>query len=362
MRCYQVQELIGQGRYGRIYRGVGRHGPVAVKRTKQWREGRILYELRGHAHIVTLLDVFSDALILEYAEYGDLACVLRSTVFDEPAVKTLSQHLFSALSHCHSLKVIHRDVKLANLLYKQGLKLCDFGLATFQRRQLTLDVVSLRYRAPELLLGASTYDFAVDVWAAGCCIAEIARRRPFLNGRDQLAQIHHIGALLGPCPVSWPKSHLLKNAKAHDLFKDSACPLALDLLRSLLRYDPNKRATADKALQHDWFDSSPRPTPPCLMPTPTIRRVTIRLANTGGSSSPCITTAPHGRVLVYASNSSVPVADDPEGSPSSLGYASPSEDPPPIKRHCSHNNKFSGTSSTNTCLSCSCNPIISLSS
>ena len=182
---YERRDRVGEGTYGVIYRAWDRQlqRVVALKRLlphneaqdgfplTSLREVSTLRLLRGHANVVTFLDVAVGArrdavfLSLEFAEHGDLGTLLddrslrkgRKRLFDTSQTKCLARQLLLALRHCHERYVCHRDVKVANLLYtaEGRLKLCDFGLARIIPsidRQLTQNVVTLWYRAPEVLL------------------------------------------------------------------------------------------------------------------------------------------------------------------------------------------------------------------
>ena len=182
---YERRDRVGEGTYGVIYRAWDRQlqRVVALKRLlphneaqdgfplTSLREVSTLRLLRGHANVVTFLDVAVGArrdavfLSLEFAEHGDLGSLLddrsirkgRKRLFDTAQTKCLARQLLLALRHCHERYVCHRDVKVANLLYtaEGRLKLCDFGLARIIPsidRQLTQNVVTLWYRAPEVLL------------------------------------------------------------------------------------------------------------------------------------------------------------------------------------------------------------------
>lgn len=120
-------------------------------------------------------------------------------------IKCYMQQILRGLEHCHSRGVLHRDIKGSNLLVdnKGVLKIADFGLASFfnpaQKRPLTSRVVTLWYRPPELLLGATSYGVAVDLWSTGCILAELYAGKPIMPGRTEVCCPHCVCVKVALC-------------------------------------------------------------------------------------------------------------------------------------------------------------------
>ncbi|KAG8039548.1 hypothetical protein G9C98_008191 [Cotesia typhae] len=191
------------------------------------------------------------------------------------------QQLFNGLYFIHSNHILHRDIKPANILVtKNGiLKLADFGLArafstrtSSQANRFTNGVVTLWYRPPELLLGDRHYGSSIDLWGAGCIMAEMWTRSPILRGSTEQKQLTLISQLCGSItPEVWPgveslhlfnKMEFPKGQKRRVI--DRLKPYikndyAFDLLDKLLILDPNQRYDADSALNHDFFWTDPMP-------------------------------------------------------------------------------------------------------
>ncbi|KAF9414755.1 Cyclin-dependent kinase catalytic subunit [Podila epigama] len=169
--------------------------------------------------------------------------------------------------------VMHRDLKPQNLLIAKGhLKIADFGLSRSYDMPLqprTKEVITLWYRAPELLLGSPLYSHASDMWSAGCVFAELINGAPFFPGSSELTELYLIFQILGtPTEITWPGVTSLKNWnvefpqwKSGGL--DSSLPWmasqgsfgehGVDLIHQLFDYKPNNRISAARALSHGFF-------------------------------------------------------------------------------------------------------------
>lgn len=200
----------------------------------------------------------------------------------------------------------HQDLKPNNLLIDSRgvLKVADFGLARFlpePGRQLTPEVVTRFYRAPELLFGARSYGPAVDIWSVGCIFGELMLRTPYLAGKDSdFDQLDTIFRARGtPSEDEWPDVKSLPGYVAFGaqpkpplstLFT-AAAPDALALLDAMLRLNPMQRVSAEGALRHPYFTNSPMPTKPSelrLPATPAETAALKRKAQEEASDRPAI--------------------------------------------------------------------------
>ncbi|XP_043843936.1 cyclin-dependent kinase 10 isoform X2 [Dromiciops gliroides] len=253
------------------------------------REITLLLRLR-HPNIVELKEVVvgnhleSIFLVMGYCEQ-DLASLLENmqTPFSEAQVKCIILQVLKGLQYLHKNFIIHRDLKVSNLLMtdKGCVKTADFGLARAYGvpvKPMTPKVVTLWYRAPELLLGTSTQTTSIDMWAVGCILAELLAHKPLLPGSSEIHQIDLIVQLLGtPNENIWPGFSKLPLVSQYSLRKQPYNNLkhkfpwlseaGLRLLNFLFMYDPKKRATAGDCLESSYFKEKPLPCEPELMPT-----------------------------------------------------------------------------------------------
>ncbi|EPY49869.1 CMGC/CDK/CDK5 protein kinase Pef1 [Schizosaccharomyces cryophilus OY26] len=283
---YQRLEKLGEGTYANVYRAQNRTtGEVVALKviridpeegtpSTAIREISLMKELR-HPNIMSLIDVLHTdnklMLVFEYMEkdlkkymdaYGNQGALSPSEV------KNFTRQLLSGISFCHENRVLHRDLKPQNLLINNRgeLKLADFGLARsigIPVNTFSNEVVTLWYRAPDVLLGSRAYNTSIDIWSVGCIMAEMATGRPLFAGSNNEDQLLKIFRLLGtPTEQTWPGISLLQEYKTtYPLYKSQDLnhlmprfdPLGLDLLRRMLRLQPELRITGQDALQHAWF-------------------------------------------------------------------------------------------------------------
>jgi len=236
------------------------------------REISLLKELK-HPNIVRLYDVIHSekklTLVFEYLDQ-DLKKYLDECRGDIPlsTAKSFLFQLLRGVAFCHEHRVLHRDLKPQNLLInrKGDLKLADFGLARafgIPVRSYSHEVVTLWYRAPDVLMGSRKYSTPIDIWSAGCIFAEMVTGRPLFPGKDTNDQLLRIFKLMGtPSEDIWPSISDLPDWRK-DYPQYPAQPLHVivpglddagyDLLAVTLKYNPAERITAANALNHPFF-------------------------------------------------------------------------------------------------------------
>jgi len=238
------------------------------------REITILKEL-VHPNVVCLKDVLLQEnrlhLVFEFLSM-DLKKYLdslpASQMMDPKLVRSYVQQLLEGIVFCHSRRIIHRDLKPQNLLLdnKGTIKIADFGLARafgIPIRPYTHEVVTLWYRAPEVLLGSHKYSTPVDIWSIACIFAEMITKVPLFHGDSEIDQLFRIFRTLGtPIDEQWPGVSTLPDYKCtfpswKDNILHTLLPTvdhtALSLIKEMLVYDPQKRISAKAALLHPYF-------------------------------------------------------------------------------------------------------------
>ncbi|NXD01653.1 STK36 kinase, partial [Certhia familiaris] len=254
MENYHVLEMIGEGSFGRVYKGRRKNSAQVVALKFIPKVGRSEKELKNlqreieivrdlhHPNIIQMLDSFETAkevvVVTDYAE-GELFQILEDDgSLPEDQVQTIAAQLISALYYLHSHRILHRDMKPQNILLgKDGVvKLCDFGFARAMSIH-TMVLTSIKgtplYMSPELV-EERPYDHTADLWSVGCILYELFVGTPpfYTNSIFQLV------SLIIKDPVKWPMT---------------MSPVFKSFLQGLLMKDPHQRLSWPELLSHPFI-------------------------------------------------------------------------------------------------------------
>ncbi|KAF3320125.1 Cyclin-dependent kinase B2-1 [Carex littledalei] len=265
MDLYEKLEKVGEGTYGKVYKAREKATGkiVALKKTRlpeddegvpptTLREVSLLRMLSTDPHVVRLLDLKQGTnkqgqsilyLVFEYMDL-DLKKFIRSfrqtqDVIPPRTTKILMYQLCKGLAFCHSHGVLHRDLKPHNLLMDRKtmmLKIADLGLSRAYicpLKKYTHEILTLWYRAPEVLLGDTRYSTPVDIWLLG------TPNETMWPGVVKLPNWHEY--------PQWSPKNIATVVPGLD-------PEGIDLLSKMLQYDPSKRISAKNALDHQYFN------------------------------------------------------------------------------------------------------------
>ncbi|KAH7126828.1 kinase-like domain-containing protein [Dendryphion nanum] len=288
---FQQLEKLGEGTYATVFKGRNRQTGelVALKEihldseegtpSTAIREISLMKELK-HENIVLLHDVIHTEnklmLVFEFMD-KDLKRYMDSRgdrgALDPPTIKSFMYQLLKGIAFCHDNRVLHRDLKPQNLLIntRGQLKLADFGLARafgIPVNTFSNEVVTLWYRAPDVLLGSRTYNTSIDIWSAGCIMAEMYTGRPLFPGTTNEDQLQKIFRLMGtPSERSWPGISQFPEYKGNftvyatqdlRMILPQVDTVGLNLLNGMLQLRPEMRISASAALLHPWFNDLPQ--------------------------------------------------------------------------------------------------------
>ncbi|GAA6016696.1 hypothetical protein JCM11491_000210 [Sporobolomyces phaffii] len=297
--AYSHSKVVGNGSFGVVFSAKlapGSLGPdnegdddVAIKKVLQDKrfKNRELQIMRvvKHPNVVDLRAFFYSNgdkpkkdevylnLVLEYVP----ETVYRASRHYAKLKQTMPMHyiklymyqLLRSLAYIHSVGICHRDIKPQNLLLNPPtgvLKLCDFGSAKIliEGEPNVSYICSRYYRAPELIFGATNYTTNIDVWSAGCVMAELMLGQPLFPGESGIDQLVEIIKVLGTPTREQIKTmnpnymeHKFPQIKPHPfvkVFRPRTPPEAIDLISKLLEYTPSARLTAIEAMCHPFFD------------------------------------------------------------------------------------------------------------
>ena len=287
---YEISHPIGHGKYSIVFLGrcceTGEMCAIKVLKNMEFfriqRELFFLSMVNNIPSIVSLKDVLKDPLTNAISIVTDFQDTeLPKTLYPKLTlveIRNLIYKLLKSLDETAKKCIIHRDVKPGNIMISsdhKNLQLIDWGLAEIYcpKKAYPVRVSTLRYKAPELLLNYQYYDYGLDVWVAGCVLAEMLIRFPFFTGNnigDMIAQISSLWGLkiinqyINKFSLELPQSaiHLLPNNQndTWDTFTKMISPdkydeKAIDLLRKLLTVDHEDRITASEAINHCFFNS-----------------------------------------------------------------------------------------------------------
>lgn len=285
---YQLVKKLGRGKYSEVFEAVNVRNSEKcvvkilkpVKKKKIQREIKILENLRGGTNIISLLAVVRDpvlrtpAIVFEHVNNADFKIFQTFADYD---IRYYTFETLKALDFCHSMGIIHRDVKPHNIMIDhqtRKLRLIDWGLAEFYHpcQEYNVRVASRYFKGPELLLDYQMYDYSLDMWSLGCMFASmIFRKEPFFHGHDNYDQLVRIAKVLGteelfeyinkyqidldPRFNGILGRHSRKRWERfiHSENQHLVNPEAIDFLDKLLRYDHQDRLTAREAMEHAYF-------------------------------------------------------------------------------------------------------------
>lgn len=302
---YRFLRVVGEGAFGTVYTAKAQGNKiVAIKKVLidpnyMNREMDVL-KILHHQNCISLINQFTTRegskqyanYVMEYIplNLNEFSMKFAESAFPVLFVKLFGFQLFSGINYIHSLGLSHRDLKPHNVLVNPEdgiLKICDFGSAKFLHdgEKSVSYIASRFYRAPELLMNSVSYTCQIDIWAAGCIIAEmLTSAQPIFQGESNYLVLEDIVRIIGqptendlkqfdhtlsPDP-RWKQTTCLK-----DVLPRNTPPLLLDLLRKIFVYDPNARFTAKQCMNHPFFDdlfSEKRYLLPSHQPFPSLER------------------------------------------------------------------------------------------
>ena len=273
LNFYLYGRLIGQGAFGKVNIGLnilaGRVVAIKSFNKKELDKNgdnmkKILYETdlmkkMNHPNITKILEVFEDEdyilITMEYINGGNLfSFVKKRRKLSEKTAKFLFKQIILGIQHIHSHKIVHRDIKLENILIdlNNNIKICDFGIGkilTYNKQLLYDKCGTPMYMAPEILLSSKNHGYEgypVDIWSAGISLyIMLSGTLPFNLKNNESSSIEESSEN----NIELQYSIINNEPKYIEKISDEA----RDLLKGLLNKNPNKRLTIEQILNHPWL-------------------------------------------------------------------------------------------------------------
>ena len=310
---YEEIKTVGLGSFGKVFKAIYKKDTkeqrlVALKKIKIFEEEGfpvtalreiLIMQKLNHKNILKLEEILYTQpkeknkkrgnvyLVFPYMDQDLSGVRMNEISFNLRQIKYITYQILSGMAYLHKCKIIHRDIKSSNILMNTKGEICigDYGLARKDSKEnnknYTYKVVTLCYRAPELLLGSKEYGTEIDIWSVGCVFAELLTGNILFyeNGKEK-EQLNKIFSICGtPNEKNWPGISSLPNYKSfsqktiyknnlREHFKDNKLvdDVTFDLLNKLLDLNPKKRITAEEALNHDFFKVEPKMCTPEELP------------------------------------------------------------------------------------------------
>lgn len=286
---YMAERVVGTGSFGIVFQAkcLETGEAVAIKKVlqdKRYKNRELqLMRLMNHANVISLKHCFFSTtsrdelflnLVMDYVPETMYKVLKHYSSSNQRMpliyVKLYTYQLFRGLAYIHTgPRVCHRDIKPQNVLVDpltHQVKICDFGSAkVLVEGEANISYICSRYyRAPELIFGATEYTTAIDIWSAGCVLAELLLGQPLFPGENAVDQLVEIIKVLGTptreeirCMNPSYTDFRFPQIKAHPwhkVFHKRMPPEAIDLASRLLHYSPSLRCTALEACAHPFFD------------------------------------------------------------------------------------------------------------
>eukprot|EP00866_Antonospora_locustae_P001360 jgi/Antlo1/1360/519 len=290
---YKATKKIGEGTFGKVFM-CSSHGKSYALKSIDYsdssngfpltalREIKLLKSLK-HQNVIEIVEIATrnfnsvgfdrrkcEVFIVFPYVTSDLSVLIQKTALLSNEIQYILRQIVDGMVYLKSKSVIHRDLKTSNILIGNDytVKIADFGLAKMyiEDECNTPGVVTLWYRAPELLLGCRSYDYSVDVWSLGCILGEMLVRRPIFRGSNEVTQLETIIHTCGSINEKtfsgiemledYSKYRLPQSPRNISKLFEGCDRHAVDLLEHMLVVDPRRRCTVERLQEHKYIKAN----------------------------------------------------------------------------------------------------------